>query len=475
MAVNTGEFERLRDLGSLEKCFTASHSRRFYFNAGLTATYTLPQSYSLPLKDYVYKAVEALINQHPALSAIALDEDTEDPYLVRLPSIDLDQPISFQKLSPEDHDTQLQALLEHEHYTGFQAPQPFWRLIILTTHEDARNFTATFVYHHSLLDGNSGSAFHRTFLKALRAAATLQPGEAKQIITPPKSDLLPALETILPLPLSLPYLTKELLKALLPLKPNPKLWAGAKIQPPQKVRARLVTFTAEQTAQLAKVCRAHGTTVTCTLATIIARCLFAIIPEHYTTLTFSIPMSNRQWFSPDLGINDDSMGVWVQECLDKFHRKAFTGRGKETDDFPWSEAQRARRVVKHELALKGKNTTMGLLKYVKSYGKEFLDGRMGKPRQLSFEMSSLGVVKVESEKAKQGQDEEQKETVEVPQMHRAVFSQTAGVTGCAVQFSVATGPNGCLVLGVTWREGVVEDDFVDTLLERARKEVEGLL
>ncbi|KAL4865793.1 hypothetical protein BDV12DRAFT_199762 [Aspergillus spectabilis] len=466
MATATDKFERLRAVGGLEKYSTARHPMRFYMNVALTAHYTTPESFTLPLKDYIYKAVETLINQHPVLSAIPHDEESDEPYFVRLPEIDLAQLVSFQKLSQklslDDHDSELKSLLQKEHDTGFTAPQPFWRLLILTDNEAEQEFTAVFVYHHALGDGGSGKAFHRTFLQALRDAASLQPSEAKQVITPPKTDLLPNLEAAHPLPISLPYLLKILFRNFFPLKPDPKLWAGAAHQTPLKTQVRTVVFSADQTSALARACRENGTTVTCALETIIARALFAHVPEKHSLLTCSVPISNRPWLS-DPKITDDSIGVWVQEFTETFTRKAVSSKQGTEKTFPWAEAKRARQSVNRELSLKGKNTTVGLFKYVKNYRKDLIVVKVGKPRATSYEVSSLGVV--------------QKRDLDsgIPQIGRVVFTQSASVTGSAVQFSVITGADGCLVLGVSWQSGIVEDGLVEGMLGTVREEVEGLL
>ncbi|KAL5339613.1 alcohol acetyltransferase [Aspergillus crustosus] len=481
MATEVDKFERLRDVGKLEKNSTARHPERIYNNVAVSANYTVPASYTLPVKDYVYKVLETLIDQHPVLSVFPQDEETEEPYFVRLPEIDLSQLVLFQKfeqrLTLDDQDSEFRAFIEKEHDTGFVAPGPYWRLFILTDNESERQFTAVFVYHHALGDGGSGSAFHRTFLKALRDSASLQQGEAKDVIIPPKTPLLPPLEEVHPLPISLPYLLKVIYKTIFPSKPNPKLWAGAVHQLPVKNQVRNVVFTAKQTSSLAKVCRANGTTVTCALEIIVARALFANVPEKYSLLTCSVPMTNRQWVS-DPNITDDSMGVWVQEFTETFSRQAIFPKSSH-ESFPWSEAKRARQSVKRELALKGKNTSVGLFKYVKNYRKQLIDPKMGKPRATTFEVSSLGVLKSETQKKEQNAEQESAEgtgpEVEVPQVGRVVFTQSASATGAAIQFSVITGADGCLALGVSWQSGIVEDEVMEGTLKSVREGVERLL
>ncbi|KAL2830269.1 alcohol acetyltransferase [Aspergillus cavernicola] len=455
------KLEKLRPVGNLEKLSAVRHPMRYYLNVAHSANYTVPETFTLPLKEYVYKAVETLIARHPVLSAIILDEDTEEPYFVRLPEVDLAEPISFQKRaqsfpSPDERDSELESFLQTQHDTGFTAPKPFWRLIILTADPDDRRFTAIFVYHHALGDGTSGKAFHRTFLQALRDTASLKPDEAKRVVTSPKTPLLPNLEAAHPLPISIPYLVKTLLKELFFSKQDPKVWAGAAHQFPMTTQIRTLVLPAAQTSALVKICRDHSTTVTCALQTAIARSIFTHIPDKYTRVAFSGAISSRAWLEEK--ITDEEIGVWVQEFDELYSRKAMT---KPT--FPWAEAKRSRQTITKELKQQSKNTSVGLLKYIKDFRTELFEPKIGKPRKLTCEVSSLGVVKTENP----GDGS-------LPQMDRVVFSQSASVTGSAMEFSVITGADGCLALGVAWQTGIVEEDLVQGIIDTLKKELDQL-
>ncbi|KKK13882.1 hypothetical protein ARAM_004233 [Aspergillus rambellii] len=455
------KLEKLRPVGLLEKFSTARHPLGFYYNVALAASYTLPESFTLPLKDYIYKATETLINQHPILSAIPVDEETNDPYFARLPEIDLSQQILFQKrsVSPTDidePDTELQSLLQEQHAIGFKNPLPYWRLLILTDDAKDKPFTAVFVYHHAIGDGGSGKAFHRTFLEALRGAASLKPDEAQQIVASPDTPLLPNLEAAHPLPLSFSYLMKLLFKEKIYTKQDRALWTAATIRSPLTTHLRLIALSAAQTSALLKLCRQNNTTVTCAVQTVIARATFPHLPEEYARVMCSGAISSRKWL-PEV-INDDSMGVWVQEFAEIYSRNAVTG-----GSFPWAEAKRSRKTITKELRLKGKNTSVGLLKFVHDFSKYLMEDRLGKPRRASYEVSSLGVVKTENP-----------EDASLPQMGRVIFSQSASVTGSAFEVSVITGPDGCLAMGISWQAEILEDDLMLAVIESLKKELNEL-
>ncbi|CEL01875.1 hypothetical protein ASPCAL01451 [Aspergillus calidoustus] len=451
-------FEKLRPVGNLEKFSTMRHPLGYYYNVAFAVNYTLPESYSLPLKDYVYKSVDTLIQQHPILSAIPHDEASNEPYFVRLPETDLSQPISFQHRTERLSDNELEYFLQDQHNTGFTPPGPYWRFIVSTDETDKNQFTAVFVYHHALGDGGSGKAFHRTFLQALRGAASLQPGEARQVVPSPKTALLPNLEAAHPrgLPVSLLYLSKVLFKEVVFPRTDPKLWAGGEHQLPLKTRLRMVSFTAAQTSALVKACRENGTTVTCLIQTAFARALFPHIPEEFIRVSCSGAISSRSWLPES--ITEDSMGVWVQEFFESYTRSAVTDKA-----FPWSEAKRSRQTILRELKLQSKNTSVGLLKFVKDYRKELLEAKLGKPRKSTYEVSSLGVVKTENA-----------DDSSIPQMGRVVFSQSASVTGSAVEVSVITGADGTLMLVPSWQTNVVDDSLMQAVIETFTNELRQL-
>ncbi|KAL2871494.1 uncharacterized protein BJX67DRAFT_342395 [Aspergillus lucknowensis] len=458
MTLAMDKFEKLRPVGHLEKYSTARHPLGYYYNVAFTTNYTIPEAFTLPLKDYVYKAIDILIQQHPSLSAIPQDEESEAPYFVRLPEIDLAEQVSFQRRATGISDSELEAFLQTQHDAGFSPPSPYWRLIIFTNNTNVRHFTAIFVYHHALGDGTSGKAFHQTFLHALRCTASLQPGEARQVIPSPKTTLLPNLEIAHPLglPVSVPYLLKMLFKEFVFSKEDPKLWAGGAFQLPLKTQLRIVVLGPTQTSAIVKVCREHKTTVTCALQTAIARSLFPHLPERYVRVICSGAISSRPWLPEN--ITDLSMGVWVQEFFEHYTRKAVT-----QESFPWDEAKRSRQTILKELKLKGKNTSVGLLKFVKNYRRDLLESKIGKPRKTAYEVSNLGVLKTEKS-----------EDPSIPQIGRVIFSQSAGVTGSAIEVSVITGADGSLALGISWQTNVVDDQLMQAMIDTLKKELHQL-
>lgn len=434
----------------------------------MAATYTLPEpepeteTYSLPLKDYIYKACETQIAQHPILSAIPLNEDKNDTYFARLPEVNLEQCVSFQERktsapsAEDERDEELDEVFEAQHSAPFSAPLPYWRLCVLTDPNYARRFTAVFVYHHAVGDGGSGPAFHRTFLRALADAKSLSASDVKTVIPSPDAPLLPNVEQVHPMPMSIFFVLREWFKSKF-WKParDPGLWTGSKVTRPLETNVKHVVLSKRDTAALLDACRKNNTTITGAVQALLASAMFAHLPETVTKLRCEGAISSRRWLNDDR-ITDDSLGVWVQDYADHYLRSSFA----KQHGFPWAEARRAKKHLHDILASKGKNAGMYLLKYVSDYQALFQD-KLDKERGASFEVSNIGVFRGSGEDGG-------------PRIGRMVFSQSASVAGPAFEVSVITGGDGCLVLTVGWQKGVVEDELIEAVIAAVRKELVGL-
>lgn len=436
----------------------------------MAATYKLPESFTLPIEDYVLKACATVIAQHPVLSAIPAADDTQEPYFVRLPKINLDEVVRFTQrehglpsdssASNEDPspDLELEAVLQTEHNTPFLAPNPYWRLHVLLDKEDNRQFTAALVLHHALGDGGSAKAFHLSFLRALQAQ-TSSTGEVQHTVTSPQIPLLPNVEEIHPMPLSFWFLAKKIFQAKVYSPRDPALWTGSKIQLPTSAstRLRLVPFSQGLVEQLRKTCRQEDTTITALLQTVYARALFKHLPDRFSRLNCTGAFSTRR-FLPDI-ITDDSMGVFVADIEESYLRSDVSP--PDSESFPWEEARRSRQTIQTTLSRKGADASPNLLKFVNDYQQELCLSKVGQDRDKTFEVSNIGVVSSISDP-------------ELPCIRGMAFSQCASVIGNAIGVSVVTGGDGCLVLAISWQENVVEDELMDASIKSTRDELRRL-
>ncbi|EEP77598.1 predicted protein [Uncinocarpus reesii 1704] len=430
------------------------------------------------------------VGEHPILSAVPVGEDTNSPYFVRLPEIDLAKSIFFdtwncdfaQELDGEDDGTSSESwgrkfdeFIESQHDTPFTPGLPFWRLHIIPGSRDEQRFIAVFVYHHALGDGSSGKAFHTTFLRALPDALAFNPGEVEKIVKTPNKPLLPTLEALRSLQLSFFYILKVIFNTKLWPRRDPELWTGEKIHLPLKNKMHHITVPEKKTAVLKRLCRKHGATITAALQTLVARALFAHLPNQFKKLHCSGAVSTRRWLPRDI-VTDDSIGVWVLDFSEDYTREAVAGQ----PSFPWDEAQRSRKTIETFLHSQGRNTNVALLKFVRDYHRDLLTSMIGKDRGASFEVSNIGMLTDPTSFSGLHSNENDKhpggasQPLQKPRIGRMIFSQSGNVAGCAVNVSVITGGDGCLVLTFCWQESAVETGLVKAVIEQVQKDIDML-
>ena len=110
----------------------------------------------------------------------------------------------------------------------------------------------------------------------------------------------------------------------------------------------------------------------------------------------------------------------------------------------------------------GKNSHVALLRFAGNLH-NFFKGKIGKPRDESFEFSNIGVFQ-------HGQQEG--EGSPNWKIGKVVFSQSADVVGAALEASLVTGGDGRLNIGFSWLEGVVEGSWVELVMTSLRDLIE---
>ena len=107
----------------------------------------------------------------------------------------------------------------------------------------------------------------------------------------------------------------------------------------------------------------------------------------------------------------------------------------------------------------GQKINVAKLKAIPDMRKMFSE-KVGKARGSSFDVSNIGGLAAGGRNGWK--------------MGRVLFSRSAFVAGSAFSTGLVTGPDGCLVLGFVWQEGVVERELMMDVIETARKEIERL-
>jgi hypothetical protein len=396
------------------------------------------------LREKIFSALSTVIQRHPILSAIPVDEDSAAPYFARLPEINLEDVVTFvtrQALYDGDgQDAELDSFLEKEHNIGFKANYgrvPFWRLIILMNLGSDIEFVASFIYHHALGDGASGVAFQKHFFSALVSA----PEHLKsKVISSSSLPLLHNLELLHPLPI--PPTSPSL-----PLSPT---WTGGPISLPMKSHFQTLVLPQDLTNSLVRTCRDHQTTLTATLPVLITRILSNLLPTGPHALKCIIPVNIRRFLPPGQ-IADDDMGVWIDAISITYESK---------NDSIWDQASISKDVISAYLASDGQRINVARMKQ-RGDMRAVFSALVGRDRDSSFEVSNLGVVR--SEKG------------DGWSMGRCGFSRSAFAAGSAFSIGAITGCDGCLCLGFSWQERVVEKELIGDVMKGVRMEVERLV
>ena len=434
--------------GRLEQHSTMRHHLDFYKNVGVTAYYR--NSSPISLKQRIHGAVAAVIKSHPILSAIPIDESTKNPYFARLPNVNLENCVEFFKRQRpyigDCSDPELDGVLATQHNKNFKSlygTRPVWRLVVLLNSEDETSFAACFIYHHSIGDGTSGKAFHKTFLDSVSSESAPL---SSTIVPSFDGPLLPELEKLHPLPLSLTTLVKGFYHDTFST-PSQNLWSGGPISTPMVSQFRSLTILPVKSSDFAATCRREKTTVSATLQTLLAASLFKHLPEHYSQITSTMAISLRRWMPPP--VTEDAMGNWVASLEAAHQRQAFS----------WDEARRCRQLITKFLAQDGKDTNTGLLRWLSDYKHHFVS-KLGTKRAISFEISNIGTW-----------PSRESTNVSGWEIGRVVFSQSESVTGGAIQLCIVSGGDGSMTLGYACQEGVVDDKLIEQVMEDMESQI----
>jgi hypothetical protein len=434
-------FEFLRPCGRLETYSTARHHMGFYNNVGLTAYYNTSLPLKSSLENVVFAALHQVIAKHANLSAVAINEDKSYPevHFVRLPEIDLRHCVEFHPRqtsfpTANETDSELDELLRKQHDRKFKkdTKSPYWRLLVTSSPNTPSAFTASWMFHHALSDGSSATLFHRSFLAALNSVAEVD--NVLPIVTTAPAPILPPVEDLHPMTLSWPFLLYSLAATLLPSQLlsllAPDVWTGSTIDATASVPAQTTTvaISPDATRAFAAKCRSEKTTVTAALCALLAAVLQRGVAAG-KLVDIDIPISLR----PFIHIGQEEMVNAVGNLSYAFPAPTPSSPAANSQPLDWDQARLLKASLTREVAKKGTDNPVALLRYVSDmHG--FFTSKHGKKRESSAEVSSIGVWKgVEG-------------TNDVWKLGRMVFSQCANRTGRPVDMCVVTGGDGGLVL-----------------------------
>ncbi|KAL4808203.1 hypothetical protein BDV18DRAFT_134449 [Aspergillus unguis] len=345
-----------------------------------------------------------------------------------------------------------------------------------------------FAYSHSVGDGRSGLAFHKTFLEGLRVGRrAYDSGYDFDVTTGAQiqdsgPQLPPPLEEACTLKITWSYLLLTLFGGYVP--ETVKRWLGFQVPTvtegtwtgnvmsypgdPKDFRTgmAILTFPKARMDAILRVCRQKGgVKFTGLLNQLIVRALSGalgasqvsfdrIIGQIVIDLRGLVPA-----YSEDMMVN----------CVSAMYESSLRHEGKfenglKNDTAFW-DAGRKTTIRLAESASTFIDQPIGLLKYLGEFRAWFLE-KLGKRRDSSYEISNAVVFNPSSKSAGEDADEHKMGW----DIDRMVFSQPANVTSCPLSFSVVTVKGGDMVLTVNWQVGILgiedEDAFVGDLLAR---------
>ena len=457
----------LRPVGMLEKLYTARQVLGIYNSVIVTATYKFQSKLSdTSLYSLFGATVSGLIHRHPSLCCTFEGERTLEPKFKGLRTIEVNDVLQIVDL--EEGEGLAQKLQELHDQQWSVDEKPLWKLLVMKEERQIASEPSigsellyiAFVYHHVIGDGLSGAAFHRSLLRELRnvehTGQDLQ--VPKAINTPVSINLIDPVEKLVTLPLSWLFLIKQAAQEYAPQwltgAPSP-LWAGLPVQTldecPFRSRVRIISIEADKVQSLLKEGKKHNVTLTSLLTAAIVSSLAVALPEASRFVGMT-PYTLRRvtGTSMDDMVNQTSSLVtsYVDDFLDCFRKHSNV---RERVENFWNAATYFHAQMQDELERCPRDNLVGLLPYVVDYVK-YYQKKIGKPREVTWELSNLGVFKTYPELLSESW-----------KLENMTFTQGAQPVASAFSVNCASVQDGPLTIAITWQESIVHEGIIDAL------------
>lgn len=446
----------------------------------------------------LFGPLRACINEHPFLSVVVADKHTEKPYFQRVADLDLRRHIHWKEPVSSDASSwtrDIENLLRRDLDRPFEEGIPPWRVVVLdlpSNSESHRRYCVAFEYSHTIGDGPSGVAFHRTFFDSLKT--TMFDGTNSSSNAEPWRAIPPPLgENPFPEPFDTPerlriswgFLLGPLLAAVLPsfvanllgLKAQASstdegTWTGTPcfFDPEKGARSRAVVVLVppRDVERALKEARANGAKLTGVIHQLVVRALRkALAPQLAFNLsrdvngkdkgkkgvtnfvsTTAINMRGAVGVSPH-EMGEFASGVHITHAaLSPALSDDQTVKGLTS--YEWACAREA--TLKFaDAATRLDDQPIGLLRYAPNI-RNWIQGKLGKGRDATYEVSNVGVVDlansdVPGEAAGQTGSESE---VAIEDM---IFAQPGHVTSHTVNFNIVSTKTGGMVVSITWPTG----------------------
>jgi hypothetical protein len=411
-------------------------------------------------------ALRRCVDRHPHLSITVANAETESPYYAFCPILNLSQHVQFIE-NVDDSDEGEVKMIERVLPGILDAELPAaicpWKIVILPF--SAKKCFVAFSFSHTLGDGVTGIAFHRTFLDSLQEQVL----EEDLICRPTLKQLKPAFDTPENLPISWSFLLSPLLGAYLP-KPiasffgfraavgtcTPGTWTASSVfYSPGMCRTgvEILSIDVKTVDDTLKICRMHGAKLTGLIHQFIINALSELLQEGHKVDNFTAGTAINLRHA--VSVSNDEMGLFVSGDYTT-HKLRETNTDKY-GEFSWASAKS----ITDALAVGSKelhDQATGLLRYLTSI-RSWTLSKLGQRRDCSYEISNLLSFRPIRPVSK----------CSVTDM---IFCQPTNVTSGPLVFNVVSAVNGPLNITVNWQVGALdvgshkaEIEFVSSLCE----------
>ena len=428
--------------------------------------------------DALYRPLKCCIDEHPYMSVIVGDPQTDKSFFRRVTTIDLDEHITILDRHSDDDDlSRIEDLLATNLDVPFPNGIPPWRILVLPL--NIGSFIA-FCYSHTIGDGLTGRAFHRTLLETLRRGHDTTELATHTIKTPDRP--LPApFDTVERLPISWGFLLSPLVSLVLPTflakiiglrvsgsTIDAGTWTGSDI--PQTAstnhfhsKVKLREVRASTLEKVLRTVKAHDAKLTGVFEEAIVRAMSEVLSDRRITNFVSQTAINMR---KSIGVPDDEGGEFASACYIIHPRRAPT----ETFSEEYWEASRSSSHKLAESASTLQDQAIGLLRYLPSIRK-WTTSKFGQRRDCSFEVSNIGVF----------QDRDQISSSAAGfKITRMVFAQPGQIISAPMAFNMVSVEGGSLMYSVSWQSwalgdvGMEEEAFIGKICALIEHSLEAL-
>lgn len=384
----------------------------------------------------LYKALAKVILEYPQLAYLIINEDSKAEFHIA-EKVDLDNHVLW--VDTED----LTNIIEVKFDTVAEIPP--WRLLV---HKRSNGFCATFKFHHAIGDGTTGKLFLETLTSALNETANEDALASSSVIIPDTVTVEPSLEEATQLSVGLWTTAKLLATTWGLISPGPKYWNGSpvpeSITPLPTARIEKFSLDNEIISTIQKKCKSNKTSVTSLLTAALTKALYDSI-EDKENIKYTIPRNLRS-LNPEYA---NKMGVFVCSI------EGIATPEQVTDI--WELSRDIKAGIEANVAQGTRDLNTGLLKYVSNMW-SFINGKLGKPRNDSFEISSLLLTRPTG--------------LNNWSMEEVTFTQCVSVCGSPLAVSVAGFKGEKLNLTCTWGTGYIKEEIAMNTIENFKQIVE---